>query len=415
MYAGISGLRNHQVKMDVIGNNIANVNTIGFKKSRVSFQDILSQTIKSASAPTDRRGGTNGQQAGLGMTVGGINAIHSPGSLQATGKMTDLSIEGDGFFVLKSGEQTFFSRAGDFSFDRNGYLLNASGFKVQGFLPVEDPLTGVTRIDHLNPLTIEDVKINVGEGSGAKASENISVVNNLDSQTSLGTTIIAPIEIYDENGRAYQAQISFSRSDIADWSYTITVRDEFGNAIEEVEENTGQLLFTNAGKLDLENSAIQTFSFTDLGGGIVAIDLDFSKTTQYSSPSSVQADFQDGYPSGTLESVVIDGAGIITGVYSNGKTKDLAKVATAIFKNPAGLAATGGNLYVTSNNSGLPDIGASGLGGRGNISAGTLEMSNVDLSEEFVDMISTQRGFQANSRIITTSDEMLQELINMKR
>jgi flagellar hook protein FlgE len=414
MYAGISGLRNHQVKMDIIGNNIANVNTIGFKKSRVSFQEILSQTIKSASAPTDKRGGTNSQQAGLGMAVGSITVIHTAGSLQATGRMTDLAIEGDGFFILKSGEETFFSRAGNFSFDRDGYLLNASGFKVQGYLPVIDPVTGARRIDDLNPVTIGDLRINLGEGSGGKATKNIRLTNNLDSQAPLDSAITAPIEIYDENGREYQAQISFIRTGISQWNYTVTIHKD-GEVIDGIENNTGQLNFTNQGKLDEENSEIGAISFTDIGEGTVAINLNFSKITQFASPSSVQADFQDGYASGTLENVVVDNSGLITGVYSNGEKRELGKVALASFKNPAGLIAAGYNLFKTSNNSGLADLGSAGTGSRGTISPGTLEMSNVDLSEEFVDMISTQRGFQANSRIISTSDEMLQELTNMKR
>jgi len=415
MYAGISGLRNHQVKMDVIGNNIANVNTIGFKKSRVSFQEILSQTIKNASAPTDKRGGTNSQQAGLGMAVGSVTVIHSAGSLQSTGRMTDLAIEGDGFFILKSGDDIFYSRAGDFSFDRDGYLINASGLKVQGYLPIVDPLTGASRIDDLNPVTIGELKINIGEGSGGKDTENIRLINNLDSQAPLNATITAPIEIYDENGREYQAQISFFRTGISEWNYTIAIKDNDGNMIEDIENNTGLLNFSNVGKLDQENSEIETISFSDIGGGTISINVDFSKITQFAAPSSVQADFQDGYASGTLENALIDNSGVITGVYSNGEKRELGKIALASFKNPAGLISAGGNVFKTSNNSGLANIGSAGTGSRGTISPGTLEMSNVDLSEEFVDMISTQRGFQANSRIITTTDEMLQELTNMKR
>lgn len=414
MFAGISGLQNHQVKMDIIGNNIANVNTIGFKKSKVSFQDIMSQTISNASAPTETRGGTNPMQAGLGVTIGSIGAIHTAGNLQSTGRMTDIAIEGEGFFILKSGEQEFYSRAGDFTFDRTGYLLNSNGYKVQGFLPVYDEATGREVINRGDITTLGDIKIEIGGPSEAKATENISIGRNLNTQKGVGETVVTPIEIYDINGNPYQVEVRFTKNDIDSWDYAITVTDYEGNAMEMAEEE-GQLVFTSAGRLNLEESDINAFTFTNRFGEEVEVNLDFARVTQYASPTTIEADHQDGYANGTLDSVVIDPSGIITGVYTNGVTKALGMLALASFSNPAGLNAVGGNLYQTSSNSGLPSKGAAGVAGRGIFSPGALEMSNVDLSEEFVDMISTQRGFQANSRIISTSDEMLQELANMKR
>ncbi|MDW7673511.1 MAG: flagellar basal-body rod protein FlgF [Bacillota bacterium] len=410
MYAGISGLRIHQTKMDVIGNNIANVNTVGFKKSRVTFQEIMSQTIKEGSAPQNNKGGTNPLQVGLGLGLGSIDVIHAPGNTQTTGRITDLAIEGDGFFLVKAGEEVLYTRAGTFAFDRDGSLLNADGMKVQGWLP--DQVTGI--IDDTNPGidALSDLRINIGGESGAKVTDSMVLTNNLSSEVAPGTMAYAPIEVYDQNGRSYQMEVIFTKGDNVDeWTYSARVK--VGDAYQDT-LNDINLVFDPTGKepIDGGNSEL---TFTDIAGNEVTINIDLTKITQYSAPTTIQVDSQNGYQSGTLESVSVDATGVIYGIYSNGMSKQLGKVALATFKNPAGLVSQGGNLFRTTNNSGIAQIGASGTGGRGSILPGSLEMSNVDLSEEFVDMIATQRGFQANSRIISTSDEMLQELTNMKR
>lgn len=459
MYSGISGLRNHQTRMDVVGNNIANVNTVGFKKSRVTFQDILSQTIRGGASPDGNRGGTNPQQVGLGMGLGSIDTIHSPGNLQTTGKMTDLAIEGDGFFLVGTAEgQTFYTRAGAFDFDRDGNYRDPNGMLVKGWMADENGRidTNAISLDSLVP-----IKLSVGVESGAKATDKIVYNKNIDSrlfpinnddlvkesylsdpadpatEVNVEYSVGVPMEFYDENGRGFDVQLLLKpAADINQWEYAIRVKPmghgkeawRYGNAPAAGATNPpaawGTLEFSNDGKLievdgDDDILHAQLTVGNNIWDGLLVNDqtitLDFSQITQLAAPMSVQADTQNGYPSGTLQSVTVDSSGVILGVFSNGQTRNLAQVAMANFNNPGGLISQGGNLYTVSNNSGNPQIGTAGTGGRGTIAPGSLEMSNVDLSEEFVDMITTQRGFQANSRIITTSDEMLQELVNLKR
>ena len=463
MYAGISGLRNHQTRMDIVGNNIANVNTVGFKKSRVTFQDILSQTIRGGSRPDGGRGGTNPQQVGLGMSLGSIDKIHTPGNLQSTGKMSDLAIEGDGFFLVGTADGlTYYTRAGAFTFDRDGNYVDPNGMLVKGWMADENGRidTNAISLDSLQP-----IRIPVGVESGARATTMIDFNKNLDSRITADKMVendgphyhvAVPMNFYDENGRPYDIEVLFKRimddgTDpvVNEWQFAIRARSVIPNSDGTKQDwvyAANDSTFPAADPTD-PDSIFQRIAFDDNGnlkgiGGTIGdagnttsrvtitdlqeafgplivgdqeIELDLSKITQLAAPMSVQANSQNGYPSGTLQSVTVDSRGVILGVYSNGQTREMAQVAMANFNNPAGLISAGGNLYTLSNNSGNPQIGTAGTGGRGTIAPGSLEMSNVDLSEEFVDMITTQRGFQANSRIITTSDEMLQELVNLKR
>ncbi|MGF7185193.1 flagellar hook protein FlgE [Desulfitispora alkaliphila] len=463
MYSAISGLRNHQTRMDVVGNNIANVNTVGFKKSRVTFQDILSQNIRGGAGPDQGRGGTNPQQVGLGMAIGSIDVIHTPGNLQSTGVMTDLAIEGDGFFMVGTDDgQTFYTRAGNFDIDRNGNVVNPDGMKVKGWMP--DEIGGKIDDNAVNLDSLEGLRIPIGVESGARASTEITYNKNLDSRVALeentygdGTydadgkfsvhpeyAVSIPMDFYDKNGRPYDIEVLMKPGEVINqWEYAVRARPAgsgqgdwvYANAAGEVQNDDiwGTMFFDDDGTLlhvgdedtlpdeDDRKKNIELTNFDNAFGDLLVEDLeenltlDFSDITQLAAPMSVQANTQDGFPSGTLESITVDSQGYILGVFSNGTTENLAKVALANFNNPSGLMSQGGNLYAVSNNSGNPQIGVAGTGGRGTIAPGSLEMSNVDLSEEFVDMITTQRGFQANSRIITTSDEMLQELVNLKR
>ncbi len=289
LYSAVSGLRNHQTKMDVIGNNIANVNTVGFKKDRTSFADMLSQTLQGASTPSATQGGTNPMQVGLGVTMGSIDTIMTQGSAETTGKDTDLMIQGDGFFVLNNNGQQVFTRAGNFDTDAKGNLVDvASGAQVQGY---------------------------AFNSSGVEAATATPIINLVKGQTVPGLS-----------GTATDVLSSFS----------------------------------------------------------------------------------------------IDQTGTITGIFTDSvnnttTARKIAQLQLANFANPAGLANVGGNFYAVSNNSGAMIAGTAGNNGTGEIIAGALEMSNVDLSQEMTDMIVAQRGFQANSRVITVSDSLLEELINLKR
>ncbi len=408
MFSGVSGLRNHQLRMDVIGNNIANVNTVGYKKSRVLFQDILSQSIRGASAPQGGKGGTNPMQVGLGITVNSIDTLHTQGSSETTGKVTDMMIDGDGFFIVGDGRNNYYTRAGNFDFDAVGNMVNANGLLVQGWMADNTGNIDIT-------LAIGGISIPKGQSLQPRATTNATYINNLDANTPTAApnnTFPTSLEVYDSLGNFWVIPVTFTHTGANTWD--VTASDPPGA--------TASMSATT-----LTFNADGTFGSMTAGGGVITltltngatspqtINVDFSAITQFASPSTARYNTQDGYASGTLQGYAIDTAGVITGRYSNGLTRQLAQVSIANFNNPGGLMKTGENLFVQSNNSGSAQIGTAGSGGRGDISPGKLEMSNVDLSQEFTDMIITQRGFQANSRIITVSDEMLQELVNLKR
>ena len=406
LFSGVTGLRNHQIKMDVIGNNIANVNTVGFKKSRVTFQDTLSQTMRGAAAPQGNRGGTNPMQVGLGMTIASIDTIHSSSSAESTGNMTDLAIEGDGYFILQGeGLDQYYTRAGNFGFDTNGNLVNtANGLKVLGWQTDDFKLPSDRSPQDIGPIQIR-------KGMMVQPSDTTEVYfsKNLNAETESEGTYLIPFKVYDSIGCAHNLTITFTKKADNEWDYKITHEDETIT----VQNNTGTIAFATDGTYDSANSTVKNpVTFTPgTGAADVEFTVDFSRITQYAEETNIDM----GYTAGTLTGITVDTSGVITGIFDNGRSWPLAQVAIANFDNPAGLIKAGQNMYRSSNNSGEPQIGESGTGGRGTIAPGYLEMSNVDLSEEFTQMIITQRGFQANSRIITTSDEMLQELINIKR
>ena len=412
LFAAVSGLKTHQQRMDVIGNNIANVNTVGFKRSRVNFQDLLNQTIRGASRPVaGGRGGTNPMQVGLGVSLGSIDLIMDGSSLQDTGKATDLGIEGDGFFILSDGGRTYYTRVGTFDFGEDGSLVSLlNGMRVQGWMPD-------------NPDTLTDIRININESESAKATTKMVIGGNLDSRVPIyddtnpdqtpKSRVLLRHTVYDSKGQEYIVTIELTKNDENKWTWElVTVEDSAGRDIG-AGTQTGVINFNNDGTYQgVDNN---TISFEPVGSGQVNITLDFSKLTQYGSDHDAAVESQDGYKSGVLDSYTIDQNGNIIGVFSNGVTRILGQIALARFANPAGLLKEGNSLYSITSNSGSPLVGTANSGGFGSIKPGSLEMSNVDLSTEFTDMIITQRGFQANSRVITASDEMLQELVNLKR
>ena len=456
LYSGVSGLRNHSTRMNVVSNNISNVNTYGFKYGRVSFEDMLSMDLSGASAPNDTKGGVNPKQFGLGMMVASIDNIFSQGSLQQTGKTTDLAVTGEGFFVMKKGEETFFTRAGNFDLDRDGTLLQpANGVKVQGWMAQTDA-QGQTRIDSTG--TANDITIPVYSKLPAKQTGNVFYRSNLDLQTPVmapGSTpeqiaqnsVVTTIDTYDSEGEVHPVRMRLWHTGINQWTAQPVAlqKDPNGNEVEipATIDVAGQNGVPNPGNTMLLNfdtqGALVSVADSDgndvLGNGQLKAQLNFTAqgknpqtvtldlgtagryngVTQFASPSTTKAYMQDGYGMGYLESFVIDDNGVITGSYTNGQKKDLAQVALAVFSNPGGLKKTGENFFVETNNSGLANIGTPETGGRGKINSGKLEMSNVDLAEQFTDMIVTERGFQANSRSITTADQMIQELLTLKR
>lgn len=630
MYAGVSGLRVHQTKMDVIGNNIANVNTVGYKGSRVTFKEMLNQTIRAASQPSGGRGGLNPMQVGLGVSLGSVDADLSQGNLQPTGIMTDLAIQGNGFFVVNDGGKNVYTRAGSFTFDQLGNLVHSTtGFKVQGWMANEQgempsfnpstmtnltlgeldmaptattyvtykgnldsnketvdlsysptkttltdangnmaelyletqqtggknspdrsddlwkwtaltdisvknmvpptnpdatdgsggvgptpslpgiPLTGFARvnegsvvvkdtttgqvyvenadyeIDYANgtikglaggafdPLVpaggieisytykkvLGEGEVSVDEKGAVRNSKVTSTSSPAPDQIQIElkdasgapknlVEIKAPVKgqaaggffefvtqgingkmpegeygpqkttsmgIYDSKGNKHELNISFVKAgeNRYDWFASGPV-DENGKELE-LSGASGSLFFDPQGKLVDNATTGGPISFQPSGAERLVVTPDFSAITQFAAEDTAVASNCDGFEAGSLEAFSVDGTGTIIGQYSNGMNEIIAKLAVATFSNTAGLTRGGDTVFMESNNSGVADVGVSGVGGKGSISPGTLEMSNVDLADQFTEMITTQRGFQASSKIISTADQILQDLVNLKR
>ncbi|WP_088041220.1 flagellar basal-body rod protein FlgF [Bacillus sp. EAC] len=417
MYSGIGGMKNFQTKLDVIGNNIANVNTYGFKKGRVTFKDIASQTMSGASSAQNNRGGTNAKQIGLGSALASIDTIMTNSSLQTTGRLLDLGVDGDGFFVVKNGNQQYYTRAGNFDIDSVGNLVNSDGLKVQGY--AMDPVTGLPNTSKLVSLSIDKNATILPQ-----ATTYINLAGNLDSNGTTAvagppavpaTTVKLDLSIRDSLGNEIPLNATFTKTSAlgvvpSTWSVAVTDTKTPASTLA-----TSNLSYGTNGQLTA--TPVVTPVAYNPGNGAQTINLsniNFSGINQTGAASSVSVKDKDGYPGGSLTSFTFGQSGEITGVFSNGQVKNMGQIALATFSNPGGLLKTGGNTFQESNNSGIPNVATPG-NSRGVVQAGTLEMSNVDLSEEFTDMIVAQRGFQANSRIITTSDQILEELVNLKR
>ena len=400
LFSGISGLRSHQTMLDVTGNNIANVNTTGFKSSQTQFQDALSQVVQNASGAQAGTGGTNPAQVGLGVRVAGVTTNFTQGASQLTGRSTDMMIQGDGFFAVRKGTDTFYTRAGGFDFDATGQMvLPGEGALVQGWAAVN----GV--IDTNGPLT--DLKVPAGTLMGAVATTSATYGGNLQSDAAVGTVIQRAVTAYDSTG--VERQISMTLTKAAS-GWTMSASD--GTATYPAAPATSiPLVFTAAGALDPAASGLTGTGSFALG----AVTVDMSKVTGFAGVQTIAASTQDGHSAGTLQAFSLGADGTITGSFSNGLKQAIGRIALASFTNPAGLEKAGGSLFHTTVNSGNAQVGAAGTGGRGGLAGGALEMSNVDLSSEFTNLIIAQRGFQANSCVITTSDEVLQELVNLKR
>ncbi len=425
MYSAVSGLRSHQTKMDVIGNNIANVNTVGFKKGQVTFQEVFSEKIRGAGAPQGGKGGTNPQQIGLGVSVGAIDTIHTKGPEQSTGKPTDIMIDGEeGFFVVTDDpnfNNRYYTRAGNFSVDEAGTLITPDGFKLLGYSINKDG--EVTN-------TVTPIRINKSETIAPEATTKIEFQGILDERlpsfdvdNEKGVRI-ASTEIHDGLGNAYTVRFKLKKGATVEEGISWNVELDKIIDLSTEKEIEGNVNFENMTlNFDKNGNIIDnpsaTLSITkdgvNFGDDTGVISIDFSKLKQFANESTAIPNALNGNTSGTLNGFSIDPSGVVEGIFTNGKKKALGQIMLAKFSNPAGLEKMGNNFFRNTRNSGEPQIGIPGTVGLGALSPGNLEMSNVDLSMEFTEMITTQRGFQANSRVITTSDEMLQELVNMKR
>ncbi len=468
MYSGVSGLAIHQSKMDVIGNNIANVNTLAFKASRVTFAEVFSQTMANASGPGDIKAGTNPMQIGLGAGVNSIDVSMREGSSQRTDNPLDIKIKGPGFFVVRGATGNKFTRAGAFIVDEAGNLANTAGMKVMGW-PVNEE--GTIEKGKVSPLQIMSPNNISSEPTTTKIVTIAGNINSEDKALTEGVPFTS--QFFDSLGRRYTA--TFEVTKVPGTGTTKETYPVFLKTISTIKDGEPKMVFEagkanpsvspqdGAGAAITDTTPVVTLSFDSNGkvvvnnvpvakkggfkinvkdsspggpGNPVAtfgqddpdptktgdILFDFTNLTLFAGNTTIESTTGDeegkgsGAPAGVMSGFEVDGSGIIIGKYTNGATKQLGQIVVANFQNPEGLKKVGDNLFEATNNSGDFDgIGEDITSAGGAFSQGVLEMSNVDLSREFTEMITTQRGFQANSRIITSSDEMLQELVNLKR
>jgi flagellar hook protein FlgE len=418
LYSGVSGLTTNGEEIAVIGDNIANVNTIGFKGSRILFQDLLSETVL-------------GGQIGRGASTQIVDKLMGQGNLQATSSPTDLALNGDGFFVMRDkGGAQFYTRAGQFRLDANGYLENPNGLFVMGY-----PQVGLSApAGGLQTINLASVQ------SPPKATTTATLTANLDSGAAVapGGPAFDPanpaatsnystgMTVYDSLGGAHTVSVYFRKDAPGQWSwYAVAPPGDLSAPPAAGYSANGTLSFNPDGSLQSSATASSSFSFVgatpnqniqfNFGTSIAAGGTGLNGTTQFAQASGVSFQGQDGYTAGTLQGVSVDKDGVISGAFSNGTTRALARVAVATFQSQAGLEKAGGGLYRETLSSGQALIGRANEGNRGSIASSSLEASNVDLAQEFVTMITTQRAYQANAKTITTADSLLNEVINLKR
>jgi flagellar hook protein FlgE len=424
MFTAIGALNQQQSYLDVVANNLANANTPGYKASRVIFQDQFAQLLNPGSSPTANMGGTNPTQIGLGVQMGSVSPDFSrPGTMQNTGRSMDLAVQGDGFFIYSNGGEISYGREGALIKDPSGFLVNSStGYRIQGWNVTNNPSLDTN-------MPVSDIQI-PANSTIAKSTEKVTLGGNLSSDYAIQPTdttdpsydpdykpISVTMGLYDSLGQMHPTQVQFTHrpSSAADQAANISTWEWSSNG------KTGTIKFDSKGAIISTDTTAPTtgsitVAVTDSNAGDINTTMDFSGLTQLKDDNTAQVTTQDGLPAGDISDIAISkNDGSIWLVYSNGMSEKYGQVALARFSNPSGLLRSGNTTFQQGFNSGEPQVGAGGTGGRGAISVGYLEGSNVDMAQEFTNMILAQRGFQASSRVITTSDEIIQELVNLKR
>lgn len=413
LLAGVASIKAQQTRMNVIGNNLANVNTTAYKGSRVTFQDMIAQTLRGAGRPSDSLGGTNAIQFGLGVLIAGTDVNNEQGSLNATNRPTDFSIQGNGFFMVSNGDRVAYTRDGAFDLDANGDLVHrATGERMTGW--TADPATGL--IDTNQPVGPNSrLTIPIGARTAVQQTTTIGWSGNLDNrvfdQAGLQSTQ-AVVRVFDSLGGQHDMTLTITETATPnEWSYTVAGQNGdtvTGGGTLVFDPSNGQLVSGSPGNITLTPPA-------STGVPAFNMSLDLGSISQLGAEMQVNASNQNGFAPGSLSSFSVGTDGIITGLYTNGLTRPLGQISVAIFPNSNGLERMGSNLWRNTDNSGVAVVGTPRTGGRGSVNSGFLEQSNIDIGNEFTDLIVTQRGFQANTKVVTTVDEMLQDLINMKR
>jgi flagellar hook protein FlgE len=420
LYTGITGLQAQGEALSIYGDNIANANTVGFKTSRPEFQDVIAKSLKSL---------LGGNQIGRGTRLAAVNPIFTQGSIVQTESATDLAITGDGFFTLEGVDGRSFTRNGAFHFDKDGKLINADGYRVQGF-----------QADANGKITSKMGDISVDRTvMDAKRTEEVKLFMNLDlradkllkfdperpDQTSHFAT---GATVFDSAGTAHTVTVYFNKTDDGEWTWRAMAKGEEvvdGKPNTMVEQARGKLYFDTDGRLKEQIYEKNAFNFNKGAVPNQEIRFNFGKdkanggdgveVTQYGTASEAYKTLQDGYTGGTLAGMTFNDDGILSAIYTNGETVAVSQVAIGKFENPEGLFKMGQNRYRESRLSGQPTIGAPVSGGRGKISAKNIESSTTDIANEFINLMTAQRNFQANSRIISISDDLMGEVLNLKR
>jgi flagellar hook protein FlgE len=408
-YTAMSGIGANSQAINVIGNNLANINTTAYKGSRTNFAELLGGVSYASDG--------NPIQTGLGAISAGISPLFTQGSIQTTGRSTDVAMSGNGFFVVSTGSGFAYTRAGNFGFSGTGELVNSDGYIVSGYMASAGIINSNAP---LAPITIQGSR-----NLPPRATTNVGITGNLDSQAATNSTFSTAVQVFDSLGLAHTVTFTFTKTGPTGWSWdaTIPATDTGGTPSDPgVSSGTGSFTFDSAGVLTLP-ATNATLSVTGLINGASDMDMEFQihdaagnpRFTGNAGASAVSSLTQDGYGSSTLRDVAIDGNGVIRGIYDNGQVNPLAQLAIANFNNPEGLLKFTGTTFVKAASSGEPSIGVARTGGRGMVNGNSLELSNVDIAEQFTSLIIAQRGYQANSRVISTTDELYQEAINLKR
>ncbi len=413
MYSGVSGIAANSSNLSVISDNIANVNTIGYKSSNAVFSDLLSTILSN---------GSTTMQVGHGTQISAINSSFSQGSFESTSNATDLAIDGNGFFVVNNGSGNLYTRAGQFRLNNEGKLANPQGYTLQGYA-ITNGVAGNT---------VGDIDL-TGIQSSPSASTEFTAGINLDATASAATTFTTPVTLYNSVGQEVILNINFTKvSGANSWTFVPTTSvgtvDVDGAASGTISFDTSGALTsingTTVGSGATEPVFNFDFSSSDPPAASAAISWDLldsagtasnGKVTGYAATANNSSMVQDGYTTGVLTGLSVDSDGIISGLFDNGQTQELSQLVLATFLNPGGLTKLGANLFSATADSGSATLGAARSGGFGAIIGDSLELSNVDLATEFVKMITTQQAYQAAARTITTADDLMTEAINLKR
>lgn len=409
-YSALTGLNSNSLMINVIGDNLANINSTAFKGSKSFFAELVGSGADTA---------TNGNpvQVGLGSTSVGVSPIYTQGSILSTGRSSDVAISGNGFLVVSTGDGIGYTRAGNLTFTKDGELLTGDGFKLMGYPAVNgqvDPAAG-----------LQAIYVPKGSSQPPQATTRISVGANLDSREADGNTFSTSVQVYDSLGTSHVVSLTYTKTGNGawDWVASVPATDTGGAATDPPTQiGNGSLTFDSDGLLT-GPATDPTLAITGLANGASNITLTYALRdangspllTNYSSPSAVSSSTQDGFAASVLREISFGSDGTVTGIYESGQVRPLAQVVLATFANNEGLLKFKGSTFVNSVSSGEPSVGTAGTGGRGTLTGGALELSNVDIAQEFTNIIVAQRGYQANSRVITVTDELYQEAINMKR